>query len=129
MSDNDLVQSTNRRVGVLFYHALCLRMVDKVSALLDEGRQVSELAEFHDDMHAGGRFLAVNERYYVRVVKAAQDGDFGDEVVLELLVQLVHVDRFDGNGLALLNVNATVDFGEAALANVVQALELANDLL
>jgi hypothetical protein len=27
------------------------------------------------------------------------------------------------------NVNATVDFGEAALANVVQALELANDLL
>jgi hypothetical protein len=30
---------------------------------------------------------------------------------------------------ATYNVNAAVDFGEAALANVMQALELPNDLL
>ena len=32
-------------------------------------------------------------------------------------------------GATTYNVNAAVDFGEAALANVVQALELADDLL
>lgn len=52
-------------------------------------------------MHARGRFLTVNERYYVGVVEAAEDGDFGDKVVLELFVELVHVDRLDGDGLAL----------------------------
>lgn len=35
------------------------------------------------------------------VVEAAEDGDFGDKVVLELFVELVHVDRLDGDGLAL----------------------------
>ena len=101
MSNNDLVQSSDGWVRVLFYHALRLGVVDKVSALLDEGGQVSEFAEFHDDVHARGRFLAVDEGYYMRVVKTAQDGDLGHEVVLELLVQLVHIDRFDGDRLAL----------------------------
>lgn len=36
------------------------------------------------------------------VVQTTEDGDFGNEVVFELLVQLVHVDRLDGHGLALL---------------------------
>jgi hypothetical protein len=37
----------------------------------------------------------------VRVVQTAQNGDFGHEVVFELLVQLTHVDRLDGDRLAL----------------------------
>lgn len=73
--------------------------------------------------------MAVDERHDVWVVQTAQDGDFRDEVVFELLVQLVHVDRLDGDRLPFLNVDATIDFGEAAFANVMQALELANNLL
>jgi hypothetical protein len=36
------------------------------------------------------------------VVEASEDRDFGHEVVLELLVELVHVDRLDGDRRSLL---------------------------
>lgn len=45
--------------------------------------------------------MAINQGNDVWMKQAAQDGDFGSEVVLELLVQLAHIDRLDGNGLTL----------------------------
>lgn len=52
-------------------------------------------------MHPRGRLMAINQGNDVWMKQAAQDGDFGSEVVLELLVQLAHIDRLDGNGLTL----------------------------
>ena len=102
MPHDDLVQASNRGIRILFDHALGLGMVGEVGTLLDEGREIAQLTELHDDVHTGWRFVAVDERHNMWMVEASEDGDFGHEVVFELLVELVHVDRLDGNRRSLL---------------------------
>jgi len=46
--------------------------------------------------------MTIDEGDDVSVVQASQDGDLGDEIVFELLVQLGDVDGLDGDGLAFL---------------------------
>ena len=48
-------------------------------------------------MYMRARVFAVDEGYDMGMVKAFEDGDFGSEVLLELLVELAQVDRFDGH--------------------------------
>lgn len=51
------------------------------------------------------------------MVKAFEDGDLGREVVLQLLVQLAHVDGFDGNeSLDAMRVLQMVSTGPVAEA-------------
>lgn len=57
--------------------------------------------------------MAIDERNDVRMVQAAQNGDLGYEVVLELLVQLVHVHGLDGYGLSFLLANCQQGYGRA----------------
>jgi len=58
--------------------------------------------------------VAVDEGYDMRVVQAAEDRNLGNEVVLELLVELVHVDRLDSHRLALLLLSVSCDSSEVA---------------
>lgn len=46
-------------------------------------------------MYVSGRLLAVDQRYDMGMMEALQDVDLGIEVLLQLLVELVHVDGFD----------------------------------
>lgn len=70
--------------------------------------------------------MAIDESHDVWMEKATQDGDLGREVVFEFLVQLAHVDGFDGHGLTLFDVYAAIDLRKAAFANVFQAFEVAD---
>jgi len=55
-------------------------------------------------MHTGWGFLAVDKGDDVWVVEASKDRDLRHEVILQLLIELVHVDRFDGHRSFLLLV-------------------------
>lgn len=46
-------------------------------------------------MYVSGGLLAVDQRYDMGMMEALQDVDLGIEVLLQLLVELVHVDGFD----------------------------------
>ena len=61
MPDDDFVQSSNRWIRVLFDHALGLGVVSEVGTLLDEGREIAQLTELHNDVHTGWGFVAVDE--------------------------------------------------------------------
>lgn len=66
-------------------------------SFLDKIRQIPQLAELHDQMYVCSSLLAVDERHDVWMMEAFQDVNLGVEVVLELLVELFQVDRFDGH--------------------------------
>lgn len=83
-------------VGVLLNHLPQGRVISQFVPLLDEVRQVSELAVLHDQVYVGIRLPAVDQGDYVRVVEALEDLDFAVEIILELAIQLGEVDRLDG---------------------------------
>jgi hypothetical protein len=85
------------RVGVFADHVSQGRVVTQLVPLLDEVRQVSELAVLHDQVYVSRRLSTVNQGNDVGVVEALEDLDLAVEVVLELAVELREIDRLDGD--------------------------------
>ena len=70
-------------------------MSSKSVAFLDEVGEIPQLAEFHDKVYVGRRLLTIDESNDMWVMEAFQDMDFGVEILFELLVELLQVDRFN----------------------------------
>ena len=64
--------------------------------LLDEQRQVAELAVFHYQVDMCCRFHAVMKGDNVRVSQVLENLDFSIQVLLQLLVQARELNGFDG---------------------------------
>ena len=102
MSYNDLIQASSRRVRIFPYHISRCVVSGKSFALLDEIGEIAELAKLHDQIDMSRRFLAIYESDNMWMMEAFQDVDLRIEVLLQLLVELMQIDRFDGNKAGLL---------------------------
>lgn len=97
MSDYDLVQATSGRVGVFPDH-ICRRVVPGEGiSLLDEIRKIPQLAKLHHQVYMGGGLLTVDQSDNVWVMQAFEYVDLGVQVLFELLIKLVQVDRLDSH--------------------------------
>ena len=65
--------------------------------LLDEVGEVTELAELHDQMDVSAGLLTVYEGDDMGMMKVFEDVNLRVQIFLELLVELVKMDRFDGD--------------------------------
>lgn len=95
-------------------------------SFLDEVRQVPQLAKLHDQMYMCRCFLAVYQRHDVGMMKAFQNVNLGVKVFLQLFVELVQVDGFDGDVARLLGVCGFVDGSKASASNLLQSPEAAD---
>lgn len=84
-----------KRVGILADHVSQRRVIAQFISLLDEIRQVPELAVLHNQVYMSIRFAAVDQGDDVRVMKAFEDLDLAVEVVFEFTVEFAEVDRLD----------------------------------
>lgn len=71
-------------------------------SLLDEIGKIPQLAELHHQVYMGGGLLTIDQGDDVRVMEAFKYMDLGVEVLFELLVKLVQVDRLDSHVARLL---------------------------
>lgn len=97
MSDYDLVQTTRWWIGVSLYHFSSGFVAREGISFLDKVRQVTKLAEFHDQMYMCGGLLAVDKGDDMWVMEVLQDHNLTVEVFLELRIELLQIDRFDGH--------------------------------
>lgn len=71
-------------------------------SFLDKVRQVPQLAKLHDEMYVCRCFLAVDQRHDVGMMEALQNVNLGVQVFLQLFVEFVQVNGFDGYVARLL---------------------------
>ena len=95
VSNNNLVEAASRRVGILHDHIRCGGVSSQSIAFLDEVGEIPQLAELHDKVYVGRCLLTIDESNDMWVMEAFQDMNFGVEVLFELLVELLQVDRFN----------------------------------
>lgn len=108
MADDDFVQTTTHWVRVFLDHVSGGFMAGQGVSFLDEVRQVPQLAKLHDQMYMCRCFLAVYQRHDVGMMKAFQNVNLGVKVFLQLFVELVQVDGFDGDVARLLLQSTTI---------------------
>lgn len=97
MPDDHLIEGAHTGIGVFGYHIPSVPVVPEGVPPLDEEREVPQSAVLHDQVDMRGGFMAVDESNDVRMVKALEDLDLRGQVILQLLVELPEVDRFDGH--------------------------------
>lgn len=104
---DDLIEPTNRRIRILFDHISRRLVLSQRGTLLDECGQVSQLTEFHHQMHLCLGLEAVEQGDDVGMVEFPEDLDFFVEVLPQLLAELREVYRLDGNERAFLLCTAS----------------------
>ena len=84
-------------------------MLTESVALSDEVGQVAELAEFHYQVYMGSGLLTTDQSNDMWMVEVSQNLDLRVEVLFQLLVQLLQVDRFNSDVTRLfLQANVSV---------------------
>jgi len=97
MADDDFMQTASPWIWVLCHHVPHIYTVSYLLPPLDELGQVTKSDVLHDQVDVLGCFLAVDEGSDMRVVEALEDRYLGGQVVLQLLVELSHVNGLDCN--------------------------------
>src|SRR3569833_2987634 len=87
VADHHFVEPRVGRIRILPGHVVGYRVGDQSIPLLDEQREVAQLAVLHDEVDVCGRLEAVVEAGDVGVSERLQDIDLAIEVLLELLVE------------------------------------------
>ena len=97
MTDDDLVQSTNCRIGISSHHVLHSLISHQLVSRLDEHGKISELAKLHDEVDVRSPFPTFVEGDDMRMMERPQDLNLCIQVLLQFLVELRHINGLDGH--------------------------------
>lgn len=97
VAHNDLVKTASSWIRILGHHVSHVHTVSYLLPPLDELGQVTKCNILHDQVNVLSCFFAVDKGSDMRVMEALKNGDLGGQIVLQLLVELAHVDGFDCN--------------------------------